>query len=126
MNVRSPLGAAAALGAAALLAASPAAAAGDPVRGQTLYEAKCGGCHSVDRNRIGPKHRGVVGRKAGAVPDYPYSAALKNSGLVWTPKTLDVWLKGPPKLVPGTRMGFSLADDGERADIIAYLASVSK
>ena len=108
---------------AAASAAPPSAAAGDPVRGQTLYQAKCSGCHSIDQNRIGPKHRGVVGRKAGAVAGYDYSPALRKSGVTWTPDKLDVWLKGPIKFIPGVRMGFSLADAKDRADIIAYLAT---
>ena len=102
---------------------SPAPPAGDPGHGQSLYEAKCGGCHSIDTNRIGPMHRGVVGRKAGIIAGFAYSPALKKSGLVWTAATLDRWLTGPTKLVPGTRMGFVLADPADRRDVIAYLAT---
>ena len=95
--------------------------AGDPARGQALYGA-CMGCHSLDDNDVGPRHRGVVGRKAGSVPGYHYSTALMNSGLVWTPTNLDRWLSGPQALVPGAKMFFSLSDAQKRADIIAYLA----
>ena len=49
------------------------------------------------------------------------SPALKASGLVWDAATLDRWLTGPPELVPGTKMYFSLSDPQKRADIIAYL-----
>lgn len=94
---------------------------GDPVRGQALYGA-CMGCHSLDDNDVGPKHRGVVGRRAGVVPGYHYSPALIGSGLVWTPTNLDRWLSGPQALVPGAKMFFSLNDAQKRADIIAYLA----
>jgi cytochrome c len=94
---------------------------GDPAHGQTLYQA-CMGCHSLDDNDVGPKHRGVVGRKAGSVPDYAYSAALKASGLVWDPANLDRWLTNPQALVPGAKMFFSIADPQSRADVIAYLA----
>lgn len=107
---------------------SPAAstkAAGDPLRGGKLYEARCGGCHSLDSNRIGPKHRGVVGRPAASIPDYMYSAALKRSKLVWTPANLDRWLTSPIRLVPGTRMAASVSVPADRADIIAYLASTA-
>jgi len=86
-----------------------------------LYQA-CTGCHSLDDNDVGPKHRGVVGRKAGTVPGYAYSAALKGSGLTWTPANLDRWLTNPQKLVPGAKMYFSIANPKQRADIIAYLA----
>lgn len=95
---------------------------GDPVAGKTLYQT-CMGCHSIDENDIGPKHRGVVGRKAGIIPGYAYSAALKNSGIVWTPEKLNVWLTNPQKLVPGAKMFFSVSNPKQRADIIAYLAT---
>lgn len=92
-----------------------------PSRGAALYDAKCGGCHSLDANRVGPKHRGVFGRKAGAVPDYHYSVALKKSNIVWTAQALDCWLQNPTAMVPGTKMGFRLSNAQERADIISYL-----
>jgi cytochrome c len=95
--------------------------AGDPVVGARIYQT-CMGCHSLDENDVGPRHRGVVGRKAGSVPGYAYSAALKRSGIVWTPDQLDRWLSGPQALVPGAKMYFSVANPRNRADIIAYLA----
>lgn len=94
-------------------------------RGAEVYEAKCGACHSLDANRIGPKHRGVFGRKAGAVPDFHYTPELKKSGIVWNEQTLNTWLQGPVKMVPGTAMGFQLRDAQERADVIAYLKQQS-
>jgi cytochrome c len=93
---------------------------GDATRGQVLYQA-CTGCHALDENDVGPRHRGVVGRHAGALPDYNYSEALKASGVVWDSATLDRWLINPQGLVPGTKMFFSLPDAQSRADIIAYL-----
>jgi cytochrome c len=96
---------------------------GDPAHGKTLYQA-CQACHSIDDNDLGPKHRGVVGRRAGSVADYNYSVALKNSGLTWDPTTLDRWLSNPSALVPGTKMYFTIADSQTRADIIAYLAQL--
>lgn len=102
--------------------ASPAQPKGNATNGQKLY-AICMGCHSIEDNDVGPKHRGVVGRKAGNVAGYAYSSALKASGIVWTPALLDSWLQGPPKLVPGTKMFFSVARAQDRADIIAYLAT---
>jgi cytochrome c len=108
----------------AALASSPGAAA-DAARGAGLYQGRCGGCHSVAANRIGPRHAGVVGRKAGALVDFAYSPALKAAGFVWTAEQLDQWLQGPGKLVPGTRMFFTVKEPADRADIIAYLQSVS-
>jgi cytochrome c len=103
-----------------------AAPAGDAVRGQQRYAARCGGCHSPKMNRVGPRHYGVFGRRAGGVADYHYSDALKKSGLTWDAPTLDKWLAGPPKLVPGTRMGISVSDAKDRQDIIAYLATLKE
>jgi cytochrome c len=93
---------------------------GDPGRGKTLYQA-CEACHSIDENDLGPRHRGVVGRRAGRIEDYAYSTALKNSGLTWDEPTLDRWLINPSALVPGTKMFFQIGDAQSRADLIAYL-----
>ena len=106
----------------ALAAHAHAAPRGNPIRGKTLYAA-CMGCHSLDENDVGPRHRGVVGRRAGSVPGYDYSPALARATFTWTPALLDRWLQGPQKLVPGTKMFFSVANPAQRADIIAYLAT---
>ena len=98
---------------------------GDANHGKTLYQA-CAACHSVDENDIGPMHRGVVGRRAGSVPDYNYSAALKNSGITWDAAQLDRWLINPSAMVPGTKMFFKLDDAQMRADVIAYLKTLDK
>lgn len=111
------------LGVSAAHAQAVTGAAGDAARGKTLYQA-CTSCHSIDENDIGPKHRGVVGRPAGSLPDYAYSAALKASGIVWSAENLDRWLTNPQALVPGTKMYFSLPDAQSRADLIAYLAEL--
>lgn len=95
--------------------------AGDPAHGKTVYQA-CMGCHSLDEDDVGPRHRGVVGRIAGSVPGYAYSAALKGSHIVWSTETLDRWLTNPQGLVPGAKMFFSMSDPQDRADVIAYLA----
>lgn len=104
-----------------LLVVSTVHAAGDPTKGETLYESRCGGCHSLDDNRVGPMHRGVFGRKAGTVANYNYSSAVKKSKLVWDERLLDQWLTNPEKLIPGQKMGYQLSDAGERSDVIAYL-----
>ena len=103
-----------------------AALPGDSARGAELYEAKCGGCHSLDGNRIGPAHRGVYGRAAGSAPGFAYSPGLKRSKIVWTAVALDRWLKNPQAMIPGTRMGFRLDDAQDRADIVAYLKQQSQ
>ncbi len=112
------------LGSAAVAAAAAAAvdltASGDADRGKRVYQG-CQACHSIDENDLGPKHRGVVGRRAGSIADYGYSNALKSSGLVWDEATLDRWLSNPSALVPGTKMFFKIDDAQMRADVIAYL-----
>lgn len=98
----------------------PAALTGDPARGQVLYQG-CMDCHSIDKDDVGPRHRGVVGRRAGSIAGFGYSKALKNSGLTWDEKTLDRWLTDPSALVPGTRMFYEVEKPQDRADLIAYL-----
>ncbi|MES1979519.1 MAG: c-type cytochrome [Pseudomonadota bacterium] len=99
-------------------------AAGDVQRGAALYQARCTACHAIDSNRIGPAHRGVVGRRIGSLPGYKYSDELAASRLRWTPQTLNVWLEDPEELVRGQRMGFQVDSAQERADLIAYLATL--
>jgi len=108
---------------ASLAACSGGAPKGDVARGEALY-AQCAGCHKLQENFTGPKHCGVVGRKAGSVRDFAYSEAMKTSGLTWDVKTLDEFLTSPISYVPGTMMGFAgLLDAQDRADVIAYLQS---
>jgi cytochrome c len=99
--------------------------AADIAHGEALYDG-CQDCHSLDKNDVGPKHRGVFGRKAGTVPDYDYSQALRNSGLVWNEPTLDKWLSNPQALVPGAKMFYHLPDPADRADVIAFLREKAK
>jgi cytochrome c len=103
----------------ALAAASAQAA--DAQRGKVLYETRCIACHSIDANRIGPAHRGVFGRKAGAAKGFEYSPALRKASVVWDARTLDLWLADPERLIPGQRMGYSVSEAADRADLITYL-----
>jgi cytochrome c len=110
------------------LAAGPSHgyAMGDPIRGEKLYEDSCKACHALDRNGIGPKHRGIFGRAAGTVRDYTYSAELQNSKIVWTEDALDKWLADSQTLVPGNKMFFPVDDAQERSDLIAFLKEKAK
>jgi len=114
----------AALAAVALLLSphSPARGTdGDPTRGEQIYH-RCQGCHSIDANRVGPRHAGLFGRHAGSLDDYNYSDAMRASGVVWNEITLDQFLTVPRKFIPGTKMPFAgIPDAQERADLIAYL-----
>jgi cytochrome c len=105
--------------------AQPQAAKTDAVaRGLAIYTAKCSACHSVDDNRVGPSHAGVFGRRAGQAKDYEYSEALAKSKVVWSRANLERWLTDPEKVIAGQRMGYRLSLPHERADVIAYLASL--
>ena len=101
-----------------------ARAQGDAVRGARAYQTHCTECHMVDKDDTGPRHAGVVGRRAGSVPGFAYSAALKASTFTWDAALLDRWLTNPDALVPGQAMDFKLADAAVRADIIAYLGTL--
>jgi len=107
-----------------VLADMPAHAEGDAVRGQQIYESRCIACHSPDANRVGPMHRGVFGRKAGSLPDYSYSKALKGAGFTWDDVTLDKWLTNPQAFIPGQKMNFKVTKAEDRADLIAYLKTL--
>ncbi|MFB9266666.1 c-type cytochrome [Bradyrhizobium erythrophlei] len=115
----------AAVAAATLIAANSANAAGNAAHGEELYR-DCGACHSIEKNGVGPSHKGVIGRTAGTVAGYDYSPELKNSKIVWTEENLDKWLAGPEKLVPGTKMFYEVDDPKDRADIIAFLKEKAK
>jgi cytochrome c len=87
---------------------------------------QCRSCHSVEpgKNGIGPTLAGIVGTKAGDVPGFAFSPALKQSGITWDRATLDQWLAGPMQMVPGTRMVISVPDPVKRKDIIDYLETL--
>jgi cytochrome c len=107
----------------AALAASFAASAAsaDIQKGKELY-GRCLACHALEYDRVGPRHCGLLGRKAGSVPGFAYSDAMKRSKIVWNEKTLDRFIADPMKTVPGTTMTYAgVSDPGERADLIAYL-----
>ena len=108
--------------AALLLAASAARAAdGDAARGEAIYQ-RCLACHSLEHDRVGPRHCGLFGRRAGTLPGYAYSPAMKKHGVTWNEETLDHFLENPLKTVPGTKMGYAgVKNPQERADLIAYL-----
>ncbi len=98
-----------------------AAGNGDPVRGEIIY-GRCAACHSLNYNRTGPLHCGIVGRMAGTVSGFGYSVAMQNANIVWNSETLDLFLESPIAMVPGTTMGYAgINDSRDRHDLIAYL-----
>lgn len=109
------------------IASLPATAAvdGDAARGKAVYS-RCIACHALAYDRTGPRHCGLLGRRAGSVPGFPYSPAMVRSGIVWSVATLDAFLADPMKTIPGTSMGYAgVKDAGERADLVSYLARAS-
>ena len=103
-----------------------AIAPGDPTKGKAAYAQRCTACHSIEYNGTGPAHGGLLGRKAGSVPNYAYSSALKASSVMWSDETLDKWLSDPEKFIPGQKMWVSIPDPAERQDIIAYLRTQTR
>ncbi|NML16519.1 c-type cytochrome [Azohydromonas caseinilytica] len=112
------------LPALALLGGASTALAGNAVAGKTVF-ARCASCHQVGpaaRSTFGPHLNGIVGRRAGSLPGYGYSAALKASGLVWDEATLRAFIKAPGDTVPGTKMRlWWLGSERQLDDLLAYL-----
>lgn len=112
---------------AASLAMPPATPpAGDEGKGKELFERRCGGCHSMDHPKEGPRLRGVYGRVSGSTPDFEYSDALKKARITWNEETLGKWLTDTEALVPDNDMTFRVPNPDERRDIIAYLKKQSQ
>jgi cytochrome c len=125
MAISRPWIAASAAGALALAAAGVGAQpSGDAAKGAAVFDDHCSDCHVLEGVGQGPSLIGVVGRPAGSLAGYDYTAALKASGLTWTPANLDRFLTDPKTLVPGTAMSATVVDPAQRHDLIAYLATL--
>jgi cytochrome c len=111
----------------ALAGATALAAPGADLKpGESVY-ARCMACHALEYDRTGPHHCGLFGRRAGSVPGFPYSEAMKRSDIVWTAATLDRFLANPGKAVPGTTMGYAgVTDPAERRALIAWLRQATR
>ncbi len=101
----------------------------DVAHGKTVFEQVCGICHAIAQDgsgpTMGPNLFGLIGRNAGSEPNFAmYSPALKGYGVEWNAKTLDEFLINPTAKVPGTTMPVMLPDAKDRADVIAYIASL--
>ena len=100
-------------------------AAASAADGEGLWRA-CRSCHALEpgQNGVGPYLHGVVGREVASVDGYNYSGALVEAADVWTPENLNGFLTNPGTYAPGTAMSYAgMRDAGDRADLIAYLAT---
>lgn len=91
----------------------------------------CQACHTFDKdgpNRVGPNLYAIVGDKKGeGRAGFNFSAAMKAKGGTWTIDDLNQFIANPKGYVPGTAMGFAgVAKDTQRADLLAYLNSLSE
>jgi cytochrome c len=119
---------AAIIAAAALTFAAPAMAVeGDATKGEAVFK-KCGTCHEIGKNKIGPNLAGVIGRQPGTLADYKYSKAMIDfgQGKVWDEALLTTYLHNPKEVVKGTKMAFvGLKSDEDIANVIAYIKSAA-
>jgi cytochrome c len=108
--------------------AAGAAQAADAAAGEGVFKRVCSVCHNPTvegPRKLGPTLHGVVGRKSGSIDGFRYSKANSESGIVWTADKLDPYIKSPREVVPGTTMAYAgLRNDDERANLIAYLATL--
>jgi len=118
------------LAAAGLLAAASASAVagGDATAGASVFR-QCGACHIVDATtmKVGPGLKGLFGREAGSIPGFPYSQAMRSSGITWNEDTLRAYLANPKAKVPGNRMPFGGVKDPQKLeDLLAYLKEATR
>ena len=116
---------------AALLVVVPAPSFGaDAVAGRGYFRAQCALCHSAEAGdnggAQGPNLQGILGRKAGSSDDYAYTAALKNSGIVWDAASLQRFLANPAGVVPGTAMVIPVQSAVDRENLAAYFTAVKE
>jgi len=100
----------------------------DAKRGESSVKA-CQACHGFEKGgvaKVGPPLFGILDRPKGAFAGFAYSDSLKAKGGVWTLDDLDHFLADPKAYASGTKMTFAgERDPGKRADIIAYLRTLS-
>ncbi len=112
------------IAAVAIAASAGTALAQDVEKGQRSFN-KCLPCHAIGpdaQNKIGPELNGLDGRHSGSVPNFSYSDANKNSGIVWNEEKFKQYIKAPQAMIPGTKMIFAgITNPQEINDLWAYL-----
>lgn len=108
--------------------AAHGAQAADPMAAGRAAFKRCANCHQVGpgaRSNFGPQLNGIVGRRAGSVPDFAYSPAMKRAGFVWDEKRLAAFLRDPDAVVPGNRMRYwGLMSERQLRELVGYLRSM--
>src|SRR5580692_12733991 len=116
---------AAVAGAVSMQVAVGPARAQDADKGKQVFN-MCSPCHSIGpdaANKIGPELNGLDGRHSGTVPDFEYSDANKNSGIVWNEAKFKEYIQDPRGVVPGTKMIFAgIKNPQEINDLWAYVS----
>ena len=101
---------------------------GDAQRGAQVFT-QCKICHSLEagKNVVGPSLHSLIGRKAGSVPGYAYSPAMKSANVTWTDDTLSKYLSDPKAFIPGDKMAFTgIKDPTKLGDLLAYLNQATR
>jgi cytochrome c len=102
---------------------------GDVSSGQLVFNNACRTCHSIREgdNRLGPHMRGIIGRKAGSLPNYSYSSAMRGANFVWDEENLERFMANPDEIVPGNTMKpyGGLASAESRVELIAFLKTLA-
>ena len=97
--------------------------------GHLVFNNVCRTCHSIREgdNRLGPHMRGIVGRKAGSLPNYSYSSAMRGANFVWDDENLERFIANPDETVPGNNMKpyGGLASAESRVELIAFLKTLT-
>ncbi len=117
---------------AAIMAAPAAAFAqdGDAAAGQRVFN-QCRACHTTNeggRSGVGPNLFAIVGRRAGTVEGFRYSANMRElgaEGLTWTDDRLRAYVANPKAVVPRGSMSYpGLRNETQVNDLMAFLASL--
>jgi cytochrome c len=95
-----------------------------PVNGAALFKQQCATCHTTnvsDPARQGPTLFNIVGREAGTIEGFRYSAGFAAAKFKWDEQKLDAWLTDPQAVIPGAVMPYRQAKSEIRIAIVSYL-----